>query len=369
MRILHVITTIELGGAEKQLLILVHEQVSSGHDVSVVYLKGQPQLADSFSSVGARVITSIANQNWFYQLIWLKNFSKRESFVIHAHLPQAEITASLIKNRNKFVISRHVAAQFIPRFPALISRMASLFVSSRSNEVIAISEAVKKYLIRSKEICGSKEIIVIHYGSRRKAQLESSASDDLRRRYNIAHDSFVIGTIARIVRQKDFPTLLKSFAHFHTLHPNSNLIILGDGNLLSQMQNFAQELEIAKDVIWVGKTSDINAYLSLIDVFAFTTLYEGFGLVLLEAMQMKVPIVASRNSSIPEVLGETYPYLIESGDFISFARSYSELLDPQHRDQISILVSERVLIFDSKKMASKVEAVYNQILQGTGGSR
>ena len=69
IKVLHVITTINRGGAENQLLVLVREQIKSGMEVSVLYLKGDPELEQDFSNAGAKVLHDIAN----HQFIWILN--------------------------------------------------------------------------------------------------------------------------------------------------------------------------------------------------------------------------------------------------------------------------------------------------------
>ena len=75
MKIIHVITTIDLGGAEKQLLILTKEQVKNGFHVELIYLKGKGELFNDFISNGVQVVNQIANKNLFQQIFFLRKIS------------------------------------------------------------------------------------------------------------------------------------------------------------------------------------------------------------------------------------------------------------------------------------------------------
>ena len=91
MKVHHVITTINRGGAENQLLVLVREQIKSGMEVSVLYLKGEPELERDLSDAGAIVSHDIANQNPFIQFLKMRSISKSQRTLLHAHLPRAEL--------------------------------------------------------------------------------------------------------------------------------------------------------------------------------------------------------------------------------------------------------------------------------------
>ena len=102
-KVIHLITTIERGGAENQLLILVREQIEKDLDVEVFYLKGKPELEDSFLKLGARVNSLLANKNFLTQILLFRRFINRSNFLVHTHLAQAELLASIICKREKFL--------------------------------------------------------------------------------------------------------------------------------------------------------------------------------------------------------------------------------------------------------------------------
>ena len=362
MRLTHIITTIEYGGAEKQLLVLAREQVNLGYHVSIIYLKGLPKLESEFITAGCKVIHTLVGRNLFFKILWLRKYSKSSADIFHAHLPESELLTAFSFFSTPWVVSRHVAFRFIPRFPEFISRLLSLFVAFRADGVIAISKAVKHHLISAKEILRSKEIRVIYYGSNESLVSSKEGKFNIREFYKIPKNSFVIGTIARIVEQKDFPTLLKSFEIFQSQFSDAYLLILGDGHLAKQMQEYAIELGIHENVVWAGKHPDVLPYLREMDIFVLTSVYEGFGLVLLEAMQVGIPVVASRNTSVPEVLGQTYPYLVQTGDYESFARSYGELVSSQSQKKVLKILAERVVSCNPRQLAVEIHSFYREVI-------
>ena len=112
----HVITTICRGGAENQLLILCREQVRQGLSVTVVPLKGNPELLKDFLEIGVQVNLSLTGKKFLIQVLQM-NSKRFKSDIWHAHLPQAELLLAF-KKRNGVVITRHFGGKFY--FPFLI---------------------------------------------------------------------------------------------------------------------------------------------------------------------------------------------------------------------------------------------------------
>lgn len=357
--ITHVITTIDRGGAEKHLLQLASAQTSKGLKVRVIFLKGSGELIREFEAGGCLVESNLANKSILSQILRLRKILSGDSRVIHAHLPRAELLTT-ISSRSKFVVSRHNAEKFFPGAPDFISRLLSRHVASKTYACIAISMAVKEFLSRSREWPSFPEITVIHYGVQRKALNLSLAKSQLLKNLGIPSSSNVIGTIARVVPQKDYPTLLRAFKIVSGKYPNSFLVSVGEGYLQSQMNQLAIELGISEHIKWVGKVENVEDYLQLFDCFVLTSLYEGFGLVLLEAANAGLPIVASEISAIPEVLGREYKYLAHPGDYEQFATLIIQSLNDKSSSELAKFNQGIMNNFSVEKMLEKTLATYRR---------
>jgi glycosyltransferase involved in cell wall biosynthesis len=357
MKIIHLISTICRGGAETQLLTLVREQVAQKHDVSIFFLKGEPELINEFLAAGAKVRFDLHDKNFFHQIWLFRNAVRFESCLIHAHLPKSELVASLSKYRNKLVISRHNAETFFPGSPAIVSKLLSKWVSWRSDGCICISQAVKNYLDTNGELISSRPVWIVHYGfnSTFRAVKRVSVSE--------WEKVVTIGTVSRLVPQKDLPTLLKAFKHLLDRNIDLSLLIVGKGVEEKNLQSLAGDLNILDKIQWIEKTEDVYLNLSTMSVFCLTSLYEGFGLVLLEAMQSKVPIVAAKNSAIVEVLGDQYPFLFETSNVADLASKIEWLLNPVKRQVALEYLEKRLSLFSPVSMEIKITRVYEEILK------
>lgn len=353
-KVLHVITTINRGGAENQLVVLVREQVKSGLDVTVIYLKGEPELEQEFLAAGAKILHDIVNMKPIFQLIKLRGISKAEKSLLHAHLPRAELLTRFAAGKNEYVVSRHNAEPFFPGAARLLSSYLSRLIIKKAKHVIAISFAVSEFLIEKKEIRSNEKLSVVHYGYQPRP-----GEDRVTAKVGIGDGSGIcIGTISRLTRQKDLPTLFSAFARFLIDHPNSTLLLVGGGEEKNHLENLAQNLGIGENIEWVGRTSRIPEFLSRMDIFVLSSLYEGFGLVLLEAMDAGVPLIASNNSAIPEVLGEDFTGLVQTGDVDGFVTKMNEYTKQSVRAKVLRDQDIRLKTFSAEVMCSKISKIY-----------
>lgn len=349
--VFHLITTINRGGAENQLLILVSEQIRQGFKVHIVYLKGEPELRADFELTGAVVHSDLADQSPLIQPFIFRRLVRKQDVIVHAHLPRAELIALFTFTRFKFFTSRHNAEPFFSGAPRVLSNLLSRLVELRSKRIIAISNAVKEFMVSRGEIRHSENIAVVHYGYQMrydsKAARESHKGQILK-----------LGSISRLTDQKDIPTMLQAFLEYKAGSPASSLSILGAGQLETELKKLVKSLGLSESVNFLGRSSQIYDFLRGLDAFILTSKYEGFGMVLLEAMDAGIPVVASRNSAIPEVLGWEFPGLCETGDIKDFCRKINKLNSPSYKQEILGYQEKRLQIFRSDVMSRKINEIY-----------
>ncbi|ACS99036.1 glycosyltransferase family 1 protein [Paenibacillus sp. JDR-2] len=117
--------------------------------------------------------------------------------------------------------------------------------------------------------------------------------EELRRRFGAAEDELLIGHIGRFSKQKNHALLLDSFASLVKQHPKSRLLLCGDGPLRPEMEEKARGLGIADKVNFLGLRKDVPELLGALDAFVLPSLYEGLGIVLIEAQAAGVPCLIS----------------------------------------------------------------------------
>jgi glycosyltransferase involved in cell wall biosynthesis len=355
MRILHVITTIDRGGAENQLLTLVRQQIKSGNKVEVIPLKGKLELSQSFKILGCEINARLANKNFLFQIFhYLRHINKNAPNIIHAHLPQAELICSIKKGNSKLIVTRHNAENFAPKLPAMLSRICSRFVELRANSVIAISEAVKKFLIEKKEIKSENKIKVVYYG------FDDSEVGNVEKVFLRKLDLNYINLVAvgRLVPQKDFPTLFHALKACKNADLKFKLTIYGDGLLKNYLVCLAESLDLSNEIFFHGRIMNIAKALKKFDVLILSSKYEGFGLILLEAMQSGIPILASHNSAIPEVLGSDHLGLFPTGNFKELSLLIQQSRNYKFRSKIIEKQFKQIKKFNPVDMNQHINMIY-----------
>jgi glycosyltransferase involved in cell wall biosynthesis len=313
--VVHFITTLERGGAEKQLAYLVAEQIRQGLSVTVIYFKGTPELEDFFLDLGVGIfpIKNIFKRD-FVTLGFKKLFYEKE-LILHSHLPRAELFCLLISiiSRRPFVTSRHNAERFLPKSNKFLSQILSRYSTSRASTTIAISQSVKNYLVSNGEINRNASIQVVYYGFSKDtySRIEKFDIGYLNSKTNVTRKKLV--TISRLEPQKNLFRLIDAVVPILATS-NCELLIYGEGSQRVDLEKYIQKRRVQNRILIKGKTSDVTSVLKTADLFILASLYEGFGMVLFEAMANNCRIAASCVSAIPEVLGNNYPFLFNPID-------------------------------------------------------
>ena len=212
------------------------------------------------------------------------------------------------------------AAGFLLRIPTIVHShdensnypfhqyLADLLFKRFTKKTIAVSESVKESCVKKRNMSRDR-IFVIHNGIPINELInpEEEQIQKEKKNYNINPDAKVIGTVARLREEKGVKFIIKSMPKILDVFPNIILYIAGDGPLRQELENLSKDIGVGNKVIFTGFQRDIAKVLSVIDIFVASSLTEGFGLVVVEAMAMAKPIVATKVGGILEILkdGET----------------------------------------------------------------
>jgi glycosyltransferase involved in cell wall biosynthesis len=181
--------------------------------------------------------------------------------------------------------------------------------------VVLISEATRQFFVRYRGIPPVKARAILN-GARLEKFLNVPAHP------GSALPRVRFGIAARLVPEKDHFTLLRAFAAVAAEIPGAELQIAGDGPLRDRLISFAQELNLANRVTFLGAVSDTPLFMSQLDIFVLSSLNEGLPVALLEAMAAGLPVVATRAGGVEEAAVEGHnAYLSAPGDSIGLAQA------------------------------------------------
>jgi glycosyltransferase involved in cell wall biosynthesis len=222
---------------------------------------------------------------------------------------------------------------------------------------------VSEYLAEEVALRGGKHLETIYNGQAPISFADPASSrHQFRLQWGIPADALILGTIGRLHPAKGQTYLIKAVTQLYSKFPNLHLLLIGDGPLRQDL-----ELELKQSTIPHTLTGYLpQAYRALpaMDLFVLPSVSEGMGLVLLEAMQAGVPIVASAVGGIPEVVRAGIDgLLVPPGDVAGFCDACSKIIDnPDLAKSLVLSGLSRWPKFSINSMVSKTEQVYTRIL-------
>jgi glycosyltransferase involved in cell wall biosynthesis len=365
-KVIHLITTINIGGAENQLALLSQLQSENGSEVTIIPLKdcGDAQKVKFSSNV--KIYRGVTNRNVILQVISLIRYLRAvDPDVIHAHLPRAEVFSAIIVKilrRSQLICTKHNAERFWHNQSKFVSRQLSLFVERQSAGTICISKSVRNYLVdTTKELKNLEKCHVIYYGySKVRSTKKVSEKKAFKINKRLDQEKYSIVSVARLVPQKNLENLIYAMPHLDS--PKITLDIYGDGELRGHLSGLIKRLNLDNRVRLMLKTSKIQEVYDSHDMFVFPSKYEGLGLALLEAIDSHLRVAVSRIDIFEEILGRDYPFFFNEDSSQDIANVIHKLA-LGHTFNRLIFAQTILEKFDPKKMYTRVDEVYRASLQ------
>ena len=242
--------------------------------------------------------------------------------------------------------------------------------------IIAVSSSVAEYIATTGRVEGPK-IVVVHYGIEDVEQPPGKPADRIRASLRVDADAPLALCAARLDPQKDHQTLLRAWKLVVERAPSARLLLVGDTQLggnayVDGLRRLAAALGISDAILFAGVRDDVSDLMAACDALVMSSRWEGLGLVFLEAMRARRPVVATRVGGVPEVVidGET-GYLVDVGDPLALASRLVELFEDREKAKT---MGERGRErfehrFAADQMLGKISTLYTKLIGGTSPER
>ncbi|WP_312111415.1 glycosyltransferase [Brevibacillus reuszeri] len=374
LRILHVIGGGEFGGAEQHILNLVSTFPTDEIEVAVVCFYDS-LFASKLRDAGITVIT--LNQFGRFDVRLLRAlrsiFFSFQPAIIHTHGIKANFFSRVASRgmKVKLLTTVHSALRYDYSGSLAFVIVSIMERGTRlwNRHYIAVSEALAENL-RGQGVPAS-DISVIYNGMDitpyRQEQQRASDRSRLRAEWNIPDDAFLFGTVARFVPVKGLPILLEAFAQVVKEQEKTPfLVMIGDGTEREHLEAKVRELNLDEHVRFTGFRQDIPTCLHALDGFVHSSLYEGLGYTIIEAMASEVPVVASNVGGVKEFV---YPretgLVVEPGNPGLLAEAMQELhASAELREKLTSHALKKVEeTFTIQQMTEKILTLYRKLLK------
>lgn len=303
MKIMYIIDSLKVGGAEMLLLAMVRAYAEA-HEVSVVYFTHGP-LYEDVEALGVKVhrisTMGIKDPRVLPRLVSLMNQEKPD--VVHTHLSKSDfggIMAATLANVPARVSSIHNVDPWREKW--YLNAFMRQWMAS-CHMMIAVTEDVRKYVIETTRYPEDKLVTIANGIDTKRFDPNTVQALD-KTEWGIEADSLTVGMIGRLEEQKGHHILLKTAAIVTKTVPNARFVIVGDGPLRANLEKQRDDLGLQGKVVFTGILRDIPGVLATLDVVTFSSLWEGLPVALLEAMSMAKPMVSTAVGGIPDVIVE-----------------------------------------------------------------
>jgi glycosyltransferase involved in cell wall biosynthesis len=362
MRIVYVLTSLGVGGAERQALALAARMRARGHKVSLLVLRSrQPQewstSLDPFHLDMRRTLVSILAGMWKARR-YLRDF---QPDLIHSHTYPANMAARLLRILiPETAVLSTIHNVYEGRWPRML---AYRLTDTLSRHTTAVSQAAAARFVRLKAVPARKSSVLANGID----MMEFAPSSERRKRHRAwmgVSDEFIWLTAGRITPAKDYPNLLSAFARVHAAVPSACLWVAGEvvGTGFAAIQSLTDDL--GSSVRWLGLRRDMLALLDAADGFVLASAWEGMPLAVGEAMAMEKPVVATDVGGVRELVGET-GFIVPAKSPENLAEAMLEMMRRTNEERRGMGRSARERIaahFSMDVQADEWELLYRKVL-------
>lgn len=384
LKILHLITHLGFGGAQDNTLLTVrgHSReryevhLAAGQDHTDWEARGR-DYADSFFQL-PDLCRSVQPLNDRRALGQITDFLVQQKYdIVHTHSSKAGTLGCMAARRAKVPIIVHTIHGFgwkvaLPSGANPLQSSISImkkrsyfmierYVASLCDGLITVSELNKQEAVNLK-LAPPEKFTTIYSGIDLNRFNVNSDRSEVCHSLGLSPSQPIVGTIGRLSTQKaplDFVTAAKIVLQ---QKPNIQFVMIGDGPLASEVR---QAIGNEQRIKVFGYRDDVPEILSVLDIFALSSLWEGLGRALTEAMIMRVPVAATAVDGVPELVDHGKTGLLSSpGDPARLADNIIWLLDhPEEAKELAQSARNRVVpAFSAERMVAKIEALYERLL-------
>ena len=351
--------------------------MNMGHEITAVFLTGsadnntiEATVANHIEFCGFTVKQLINNKYTVSRKvrgIWLDR--QFDLALCHRHKPAFVFSLARLGLKQAPMLSVvHAFGQYKRKSRRIHARM--MYASNQNKTcIVAVSESVNSNIqqdFHNKPPCSVLTVDnIIDIDTVVRNQLSRT---DARQQLGVAIDDFVIGNVARLVADKAQQHLLTAFSEIikadSQLAANTKLVIIGTGKLAAQLNQQARSLDITQSVIFAGDINNASRLMTAFDMFVLSSTVEPFGLVLLEAMAAKLPIVATSVGSIPAIV-DYQALIVPPENPTEMARAINTMmqLDADQRAQLGASAYRHLQKnFNDQQFQQQLLTVINQIM-------
>jgi glycosyltransferase involved in cell wall biosynthesis len=296
-----------LGGAETVTVDIANRMARLGSEVLIIYLTGANVYKEKLDGGIKAIGLHMSKTPWGFLKGFFTAFSLVRQFkpdVVHGQMFHANIFARMLRCIFKF--PKLICTEHNKNIESLLRMFVYRITDFLSDINTNVSKEATDYFIERKSFGRFKSRYVYDGIDLSKFAHDPSARKRIRDKYGISGEEFLFLNVGRLVKAKDQRNLISAFSGLFDLYDKkTRLMIVGEGALLDELKNFAAEKKLGDAVLFAGAQTKVSDYYNACDCFVLSSAWEGFGIVIAEAMACGVPVIASDAGGCAEIVGNS----------------------------------------------------------------
>lgn len=367
MKVLHVITGLDAGGAEIQLAMLLER---TRHEASVVTLYNPGPIAERIRAAGTPVHDIGMRKNTQVSALYdLWQFIRAGRFdVVHAHLYRSQVyarPAARLAGTPLVLTTEHSIGETHIERREMTRAVRALYLASErfSDATIAVSDVVRERLV-AWGVPASKIVTIPNGLDVSALAFDPAARRRVRASFGIPEDAFVVGTLGRLDPNKRVDLLVEAAAPL--LGPKTKVLVVGRGEDHDRLVARTAACGASEHVVFAGFQSDTAAMLAALDVYVAASVQETFGLSVLEALASGLPVLYTVCPALDGVATARARQV--AGDVLELRSAIASLRDDQPARTVPIEVFDR---YGMASVVRRTDDLYVDLLgaRARAGSR
>ena len=374
-KVLHLITHLGIGGAQDNTLLTVEKCDRTRFDVHIAsYPDGKwsdraKKATEHFHTIPNLVhpIHPLKDVLCLFDLV--KLFRQEKFDIVHTHSTKAGILGRWAGRLAKVPIIVHTIHGFaFHDFMSAWKRQLYINLERSAKPctdfLITVSELNRKEAV-DLNLIELENSQTVYSGINFSKLDRSSEPSQTRQKLEIPEEWQVIAMVGRLDKQKAPNILIDAFKQVIQQRPKTLLLLVGDGELQENLQEQVSKLGISQNVKFLGSREDVPEILKIADIFALSSLWEGLGRAMTEAMLVGKPVVVPNIYGIPEIVHHNETGLLfDAGDVEKLALNLIFLLqNPQERERLGRNAQQLTRqLFDADLMVDQIEDIYERML-------
>jgi glycosyltransferase involved in cell wall biosynthesis len=369
-RIAHIITSSHpFGGAQRNTLLTIKGLIRDGYEVELICGVGG-RLIPEAESLGISVyalpdlVRPLSLLNDLRALFQIYRLCRCRAYrIVHTH----SVKAGLLGRLGAYLAGVPIVVHTIHGAPFVLGKdlrsriyfFYERFIGHLTRRVVCVGEVLRRE-VAGWHVLPEHKLKTIYSGLELSAYATQCTADEMKQKLGTDRAWPIIGCIGRLSEQKAQSDLVEAIALVKPKYPEIKLLLVGDGELRSQLEQQIKRLQLSKNVSLLGERDDIADLLSVFDVYAMSSRWEGVGRALTEAMYAGLPVVATAVNGVTELVTDeetgilvppaSSPHLAAAIDRLVCDRRLAKLLGAEARRRVADLMDADRMVFETEEL-------------------